>query len=89
MTESKELVRLIGNLRTLMRNKQYVEIDVILALVVIIIITLSPEIMICYIRTTFIIKSKLYNWDILLMNIERELNRRNLDTEKILIGLLN
>lgn len=89
MTKSKILVTIIGNLQTLIKNKQYTEIDAIIAIISILLSVLSPEIMICYIRTTFIIKSKLYNWDILLMNIKVELNRRNLNTEKILAGLLD
>jgi len=71
-----------------MQNKQYTEIDAILAMIVILLMALSPEIMVCYIRTTSVVKSKLYNWDTLLMNIEGELTRRKLDTEKILEGLL-
>lgn len=47
------------------------------------------SILICYLRGTFIIKDFLSEWKFLLYKTQSELKRRNLDSDKILMGLLD
>ena len=85
-SSSQQIVAAIAGLNTLLKNKQFKELSMIL--LIINPKRLSPELMLTFARVTFPVRELISSWHQFLRRVKHELDGRNLDSKRLLTGLL-
>lgn len=85
-SSSERLLCAIGGLNALLKNRNFEELDLILGMVHP--QRLSPELMLTFARLTFPVRQLLPNWFPFVRKIKNELDRRELNSKKMLKGLI-
>lgn len=84
-TCSEVLIQMISELKNLMVNNKFSEIDETFSIIKI--KDISPESIVGVLRITYSVKSKLYKWYPFLRNASNEFKRRKMNADELLIGL--
>jgi hypothetical protein len=85
-SSSQQIMSAITALNELLKNRQFVEIGLIFAIISP--KRLSPELMLTLIRVSFPVRGLVTGWYQFVRKIKNELDERRLDSRKLLIGLL-
>ncbi len=85
-SSSEQLMCAIAGLNALLKNRSFDELNLIIGMVHP--QRLSPELMLTFARLTFPVRDFLSNWFPFVRKIKNELDRRELDSKKLLKGLI-
>ena len=85
---AKDLVPVVNGIRNLAKASSFGLIDLVLKTVKRNLNATSPEVMLCFVRVTYQLRDYLHAWRPFLHAVKEEVDRRGLNSRKMLSGLL-